>query len=1107
MSAMSLSTLCLFYLTFAISALDADDRRAQRSRRQSTDAKDGLQVWSSGNCPKGQEASCVGGIARLYTAIDELVARRPNAIFLNAGDNFQGTLWYTLFKWNLTLEFMNLLPHDAMTLGNHEFDDKLAGVIPFIKGLNCPVVVANIDDSLEPRFQGLYNKSVVIERDGRKIGIVGYIIKTVNELSSTEKLMFLDEVEAVRSESARLKSQGVDIIIALSHAGYGTDLVVAAEVPDIDVIVGGHSHTLLYTGTLPGGDIAEGPYPTMVTQASGKMVPVVQAYAFSKYLGNLTVWFDQEGEPVAWEGNPILMNQSFEENGGILEKLSPWMKEVSAKGDVFVGTTKYVDKASNGSWTYATIAIHNAGGFRSSIEETNYNEITFNDLVTCTPFLNTIDTLELQGRDLLQVLEKSVSNPFNSTASGGFNGKGFLQYADTQPRLEPRSPIISSLVYCESSTLDHAATESGLNVVYNLTRPIGERVVEVEVLCAECRVPQYQPLSLDTWYRIATSSYLAGGGDGYKVFEQNSRNHNIGRLDLEVFQDYIKKNSPIIQGLEGRIIIIRRRPVGGRAGKKSIINKPESTKGSFVSFFGNPYIWSARRHIVRLRRFVEPGGTTRPRLSLIHWNDFHARFEQTGWAGGSCPANDNSSCVGGVARVATAIKDLKARYPHSVFLNAGDVFQGTLWYTLFRWNATVKFMNMLPHDAMTLGNHEFDNGLEGIIPFMEQANFPIVVANIDDSEEPDFQGLYNKSIVIEREGRKIGIVGYLLNSTHVGVGNIWWGISGRRESQTVDVGNIWWESQTVDIGNICGSRENVFLYYSGSRTIASTENLRFLGEVETVTREVSVLKEQGADIIIALSHCGLQADKEVASVVPGLDIIVGGHSHTLLYNGTAPRNDTTGGTYPIVVHQDDGRQVLIVQTGANSKYLGHLLVHFDSGGEVVSWSGNPILMDQSIQPDPEIVAELEPFRQEVEKLGSMPIGSTRVRLSRPCSLGECSLGNMITDAMVEEYVALAPENAWTYAAIAMMNSGGIRAEISELNDGVILFNDLATAQPFQNTVDTLELEGHVLLQVIELSAARPFSSRSYLISDPEELTRDARVFSGYGFLQYSGECV
>nr|CAD7424034.1 unnamed protein product [Timema monikensis] len=102
---------------------------------------------------------------------------------------------------------------------------------------------------------------------------------------------------------------------------------------------------------------------------------------------------------------------------------------------------------------------------------------------------------------------------------------------------------------------------------------------------------------------------------------------------------------------------------------------------------------------------------------------------------------------------------------------------------------------------------------------------------------------------------------------------------------------------------------------------------------------------------------------------------------------------------------------------------------------MVPHSEIPILMDQSIKPDPEIVAELEPFRLEVEQLGSMPIGRTRVRLSRPCSLGECSLGNMITDAMVEEYVALAPENAWTYAAIAMMNSGGIRAEISELNDG------------------------------------------------------------------------
>nr|CAD7409205.1 unnamed protein product [Timema cristinae] len=204
-------------------------------------------------------------------------------------------------------------------------------------------------------------------------------------------------------------------------------------------------------------------------------------------------------------------------------------------------------------------------------------EITFNDLVTCTPFLNTIDTLELQGRDLLQVLEKSVSNPFNSTASGGFNGKGFLQYSEevklhshggrvenrlgkTTPSPPDRDsnidlPILGSRVQHETSTFANYATEAGLNVVYNMTRPIGERVVKVDALCAECRVPHYQPLNLDTWYRIAINSYLAGGGDGYKVFEQNSRNHNIGRLDVEVFQDYIKKNSPIIQGLEGRIIM------------------------------------------------------------------------------------------------------------------------------------------------------------------------------------------------------------------------------------------------------------------------------------------------------------------------------------------------------------------------------------------------------------------------------------------------------------------------------------------------------------------------------------------------------------------------
>ncbi|XP_063227371.1 apyrase-like isoform X2 [Bacillus rossius redtenbacheri] len=505
--------------------------------------------WSSGSC---EAAPCVGGVARLYSAATELLASRPNAVFLNAGDNYQGTLWYTLFKWRLTLHFMNRLPHDAMTLGNHDFDDKLDGLVPFLQGFQYPVVVCNIDDSEEPRIQGLYNKSVVLKRGGRLVGVVGYITTTTKESSKPEKLRFLDEVESVRQEAARLKAAGVDIIIGLSHAGITKDLEVAARVPDIDLIVGGHSHTLLYTGTPPGGDVAAGPYPLVVTQASGKRVPVVQAYAFSKYLGNLTVLFDEQGEPVSWSGAPILMDSSVPQDTGILKEMEPWKAKVAQVGDEQVGRTKvlldasdsicargecnlgnmlaqamveeYVDHAEEGTWTYAAIAIMNSGGFRSSIEETQNGVITMTDLMTCQPFLNTVDTVELQGRHLLLMLEHSVSRQLNYTGLPGYTGSGFLQV-------------------------------SGLQVELDVSRPLGSRVVSVRVLCDACRVPEYLPLQMDKWYRLALSSFLYEGGDGFTMFLQHGRNHSMGRVDIDVYLQYLAKHSPITQGVDGRIVL------------------------------------------------------------------------------------------------------------------------------------------------------------------------------------------------------------------------------------------------------------------------------------------------------------------------------------------------------------------------------------------------------------------------------------------------------------------------------------------------------------------------------------------------------------------------
>jgi 5'-nucleotidase len=89
-------------------------------------------------------------------------------------------------------------------------------------------------------------------------------------------------------------------------------------------------------------------------------------------------------------------------------------------------------------------------------------------------------------------------------------------------------------------------------------------------------------------------------------------------------------------------------------------------------------------------------------ISIIHINDFHARFEQTSPSSSACLEGQEETCVGGIARIATAVKRLVNERPNPIFLNAGDNFQGTLWYTKFKWNVTAHFLNMLPHDALVI---------------------------------------------------------------------------------------------------------------------------------------------------------------------------------------------------------------------------------------------------------------------------------------------------------------------------------------------------------------------------------------------------------------------
>ncbi|XP_014226882.1 apyrase-like [Trichogramma pretiosum] len=405
-------------------------------------------------------------------------------------------------------------------------------------------------------------------------------------------------------------------------------------------------------------------------------------------------------------------------------------------------------------------------------------------------------------------------------------------------------------------------------------------------------------------------------------------------------------------------------------------------------------------------------------LSVVHFSDFHSRYVEVAPNGGLC--YEKSKCVGGVARLGSIIKRLASIRKNPIVLNAGDSFQGTLYYELYRGNITAHFMNLLPHDAMTLGNHDFDDHVSGLVSYLKQLKSPVLDTNIDVSGEPSLQGLLFNSTIIEKGGRNIGIIGVIASDT--------------------------------------------------DELSTTTGNVKFLAEAETINLEAARLKSHGVDIIIVLSHCGIEHDKLIAQNCPLIDVIVGGHSHILLYNGTPPSGEKAYDKYPIVVTQETGRKVLIVHSGPFTKYIGDIRIVFNDVGEVKYWKGNPIYLDQSIKEDENIVNELKPWKIMVDKVGKQLIGRTMIYLNNSCDSNECNFGDFITDAMIDYYAA---QNA----TIGFMTANSISNSIPV---GPIFYEDLYATMAYANTWDLIELRGCDLLQVLEENVSNGLSKVGFM---------------------------
>ncbi|WP_128425195.1 5'-nucleotidase C-terminal domain-containing protein [Gudongella oleilytica] len=453
------------------------------------------------------------GFAKLKTKVDLLKEEDPNLLFLNAGDALHGTTIVNLTSGEQMVEIMNAMGFDAMTPGNHDFNYgyeqlmKLKGMAEF------PILGANIvhEDSGDSDF----DPYVIYTMDnGLKVGIFGLgtdETKYKSNPKNTEGIEFLDVVETGKEMVDELEDKA-DIIIALVHLGddassVNTSVKLANEVEGIDLIVDGHSHTLLPEGNLVNG--------TLIVQAESytKNIGIVKMEITDGELTKATASLMPYEEAATLEADEEIVSMIAETKavndpivsvvvGKTLVELDGVREHVRA-GETNLGNL--ITDAMRIS-TGADVAFTNGGGIRASIDA---GDITVNEVLTSFPFTNTLAVIDVTGAELKAAIEHGV--------------KDFPAPAGQFPHV------------------------SGMKYTFDAGKPAGERVTEVMI--------GDEALDPAKTYKVVTNDFMAVGGDGYTMFA-NKPFVGEGGLLSDVLMEYIEANPEINPAVEGRITAI-----------------------------------------------------------------------------------------------------------------------------------------------------------------------------------------------------------------------------------------------------------------------------------------------------------------------------------------------------------------------------------------------------------------------------------------------------------------------------------------------------------------------------------------------------------------------
>ncbi|MCR8851969.1 5'-nucleotidase C-terminal domain-containing protein [Lysinibacillus fusiformis] len=503
-------------------------------------------------------------LPKLATAVKEQRETKKNVLTLHAGDAFSGTLYFNEFHGQADLALLNEIGFDAMVFGNHEFDlgsspEGHQALADFVKGAKFPFVDANTDFSADDKFTGLFTdlvssepengkiySGIVKEIDGEKVGIFGLTTEETLDIASPGKVKFTNYIEEAKKAVAAFEGMGVNKIIALTHIGYNdnpnvdNDILLAKNVPGIDIIVGGHDHTKL-----------DEPFvvDTNTVGEAKDATLIVQANEYVKYLGTLDVTFDGKGVVTEYGGELIDLGKVTEDTA-LVKLLAPYKAKIDEVNNKEIGvkiteelanpratetnlesvrsnetalgniiTDGMLAKAQKYTDKTVVMALQNGGGIRAAIPAGN---ITVGQVITVLPFGNTLALMDATGAELKAAFEVSLKNA--PKENGGFLHIG------------------------------------GAKLQYDSSKEAGSRVVSIEYL--DKATGKYVALEDGKTYTVATNAFTAKGGDGFDMFAKaykEGRVTDLGLSDWENLQEQLLSLKEVKTTAEGRIVDVAKK--------------------------------------------------------------------------------------------------------------------------------------------------------------------------------------------------------------------------------------------------------------------------------------------------------------------------------------------------------------------------------------------------------------------------------------------------------------------------------------------------------------------------------------------------------------------